>query len=86
MPLRVALLSVAGQGNILTSTTPAAGASTWTHAILSERLYGHNDQGTRVLDTAPPGQGNSIGDVTLHGDAVILSWTLDGTPRALELH
>ena len=32
---------------------------------VSEQLYARDDQGTRVLDTAPPGQGNSIGNVAL---------------------
>jgi WD40-like Beta Propeller Repeat len=75
-----------GQGNLVTSTHPAAGASTWTHATLSERLYSHDDQRTRVVDTAPPGQGNSIGDVSLHGDSLILTWTHDATRRRLALH
>jgi hypothetical protein len=75
-----------GQGNVVTSTDPAGGASTWTHATLIERLYGHDDQGTRVVDTAPPGQRNSIGDVSLDGDSLILSWTHDAGQRQLELH
>jgi hypothetical protein len=75
-----------GQGELVTSTDPARGASTWTHATLSEQLYGHDDEGTRVVDTAPPGQGNSIGDVSLGGDSLILSWTHDATQLQLELH
>jgi hypothetical protein len=74
-----------GQGNVVTSTDPAEGASTWRHATFSERLYGHDDQGTRVVDTAPAGQGNSIDNVSLDGDSLILSWTHDTAQRQLEL-
>ena len=79
-------VAAGGQGELVTSTDPARGASTWTHATLSEQLYGYDDEGTRVVDTAPPGQGNSIGDVSLGGDSLILSWTHDATQRQLELH
>ena len=76
-------------GNILTSTDPTGGANTWTRAAvyppgctlestpcISEQLYAHDDQGTRVVDTAPPGQGNSIGNVAIA--SLVLSWTHDG--------
>jgi hypothetical protein len=74
------------QGSVVTSSDPAAGASSWTHATLSEQLFSHDDQGTRVVDTAPPGPGNSIGNISLHGESLILSWTHDATQRQLELH
>ena len=86
-------------GNILTSTDPSGGANTWTSAAvdipgceppsapcISEQLYARDDQGTRVVDTAPPGKGNSIGDVALTGDSLTLSWTNDGAQRQLDLH
>lgn len=85
-----------GNGNIFTSTDPTGGATTWTGAAvdvpgcapplspcISEQLYAHDDQGTRVLDTAPPGHGNSIGNVAL--DSLVLSWTHDGVQRQLQL-
>ena len=53
---------------------------------MSEQLYARDDQGTRVLDTAPPGHGNSIGNVALDGDSLMLTWTHDGAQRQLELH
>jgi hypothetical protein len=71
-------------GNILTSTAPTGGANPWTSAAvdipgcappsnpcISEQLYARDGQGTRVLDTAPPGHGNSIGNVALDGDSLI---------------
>jgi hypothetical protein len=91
-------LCVAGDrnGNILTSTDPTGGANTWTRAAvyppgctpqstpcISEQLYAHDDQSTRVVDTAPPGQGNSIGNVALN--SLALTWTHDGAQRQLQL-
>jgi hypothetical protein len=38
-----------------------------------------------VVDTAPPGQGTSIGDVALDGDSLTLNWTHDGAQRQLQL-
>jgi hypothetical protein len=92
-------LCVAGDdnGSILTSTNPTGGANTWTRAAVdipgcarqsrpceSEQLYARDDQGTRVVDTAPPGHGNSIGNVALGGDSLVLSWT-HGAQRQVEL-
>ena len=90
-------LCVAGGSNILSSTNPTGGAHTWTPALvvpgcapesfpcISEQLYAHDDLGTRVVDTAPPGQGNSIANVGLSVDSVVLSWTHDGAQRQLQL-
>jgi hypothetical protein len=93
-------LCVAGDqnGNILTSTDPTGGTKTWTSATVdipgcapqsnpctSEQLYARDDQGTRVLDTAPPGHGNSIGNVALDGNSLVLTWTHDSAPRQLGL-
>lgn len=85
-------------GNILTTTNPAGGANGWASAAadipgceprlapcISERLYARDDQGTQVVDTAPPGQGNSIGNVALNRDSTTLSWTHDGVQRQLQL-
>jgi hypothetical protein len=87
-----------GNGNILTSTDPTGGAKTWTTAevdipgcaprsrpCISEQLYGRDDQGARVIDTAPPGHGNAIGSIALDGNSVMLRWTHDGAPRQLAL-
>jgi WD40-like Beta Propeller Repeat len=83
-------------GNILASIDPTGGANTWTGAAvdipgcapqsipcISEQLYARDDQGVRVVDTATPGQGNSIGNVALGSPE--LSWTHDGAQRQLEL-
>jgi hypothetical protein len=95
-----ASLCVAGDqaGNVFTSTSPAGGASAWTSAAVDipgcqpqsapciiEQLYAHDDQGTQVIDTAPPGQGNTIGNVALNGDSLTLSWTHAGAQRQLQL-
>jgi hypothetical protein len=63
-------------------TSPAARQS---RPCESEQLYARDDQGTRVVDTAPPGHGNSIDNVALGGDSLVLSWTHDGAQRQLEL-
>jgi hypothetical protein len=76
-------------GDILTSTDPTGGANAWRSAPLdvpggiSERLLVRDDHGTRVVDTAPPGHGNSIGNVALASR--VLSWTHDGAQRQLHL-
>jgi hypothetical protein len=85
-------------GNILTSIAPTGGANAWTSATvdipgcaapstpcIAEQLYARDGQGIRVLDSAPPGQGNSIGNVALDGDSLMLSWTHDAARRQLQL-
>jgi hypothetical protein len=52
---------------------------------ISAQLYARDDQGTRVLDAAAPGHGNSIGNVALGNDSLILTWTHDGARRRLQL-
>jgi hypothetical protein len=92
-------LCVAGDsnGNVLTSTDPTGGASAWSSApvdmcpspsapCISEGLYARDDQGTRVIDTAPPGHGTSIGNMAFKGDSLTLTWTHDGAQRQLPLH
>jgi hypothetical protein len=92
----VSLCIAADRGNILTSTDPTGSANSWTSTpvdipgcgpqstpCISEQLYARDDQGARVLDTAPPGHGNLIGNVAL--DSLVLSWTHDGAQRQLQL-
>jgi hypothetical protein len=87
-------VAVDQSGNILTSTAPTGGADAWTGATvdipgcppqstpcISEQLVTHDHQGTRVLDMAPPDAGNSIGNIALDGDSLILTWTHDGAQR-----
>ena len=93
-------LCVAGDnnGDVLTSTDPTGGANAWSSASVdvpgcpqpstpctSERLLVRDDHGTEVVDTAPPGHGNSIDNVALNGDSLVLSWTHDGAQRQLQL-
>jgi hypothetical protein len=93
-------LCVAGDelGNIVTSTDPTGGANAWRSAAVDipgcasqttpcslEQLYAHDDQGTRVVDTAPPSQGNPISNVALDGKSSVLSWTHDGAQRQVQL-
>jgi hypothetical protein len=87
-----------GFGNVLTSPDPTGGANSWTRASVdvpgcspqsdpcaSERLFAYDDQGYRMLDTAPPGRENSIGNIALDGNSLTLSWTHDGIQRQLQL-
>lgn len=91
-------VAVDQNGNVLTSTDPTGGASAWTTAAVdmppcasqtsrcfSDQLYARDDQGTRAVDSAPLGDGNLIGNVTLDGDSRVLSWTHDGAPQQLDL-
>jgi hypothetical protein len=93
-------LCVAGDqnGNVVTSTDPTGGANAWTIAAVgvppcaiqssqctAERLYVHDDQGTRPVDSAPLGGGDSIDNVTLDGDSLVLSWTHDGAIQQLQM-
>jgi hypothetical protein len=91
-------LCIAADRNILTSIAPTGGANAWTSATvdipgcaapstpcIAEQLYARDGQGIRVLENAPPGQGNSIGNVALDGDLLMLSWTHDGAQRQLQL-
>jgi hypothetical protein len=79
-------VAVGGDRNIITSTTPTDGANAWNTATvdipgcapplspcMSEQLYARNGQGTRLLDSAPPGHGNSIANVTLADDSPTLT-------------
>jgi len=91
-------VATTNRGDVVTATDPTGGASAWTSAsvdvpgcrpqstpCISEQLYAHDDRGTRVVDTAPPGGGNSIRNVILDGESSLLSWTHDGAQRRLEL-
>jgi hypothetical protein len=92
-------VAVGGPGDVVTSPDPTGGANTWTSAPIdvppgcpqtlapcaSESLFVHDDQGTRVIDTAPPGPINSINNVTLAGDSQLLTWTHDGAQRQLQM-
>jgi hypothetical protein len=95
--LSVSLCVLADQsGNLLASTDPTGGANTWTTAAvdipgcapqsipcISEQLHVRDDEGARVVDTAPPGPGNSIANIALN--SAVLSWTHDGAQRQLQL-
>ena len=84
-------------GNAYTSSDPASAHGTWAVApidglpcaagypCISEQLYAHDDRGTRLIDSAGPGSGNSIGGVRLGGDSLSLTWRHDGAARMLEL-
>jgi hypothetical protein len=85
-------------GYILTSTDPTGGTNAWSFTAVdlpgcpqpsapctSERLMVRDDHGTEVVDTAPRGHGNSIGNVALNGDSLALSWTHASSRRQLQL-
>jgi hypothetical protein len=85
-------------GNIFTSTDPTGGASAWTSSSVdipgcpqtptsctSEQLFTHDDQGSRVIDTTPPGDGSSIANVTFASDSLTLNWTHNAAQQQLQL-
>jgi hypothetical protein len=90
----VALCVGVGGGGVLTSTNPTGGAGAWNFVAvdvpphcapcIAEQLYAHDNQGTRIVDSAPSGSGTVIGNVQLTGDE--LTWTHDGTPHEITLH
>jgi len=53
--------------------------------FVDEQLYARDDQGTRLLDTTPPGHRNAIDNIALNGNSLMLSWTHAGVKRALQL-
>lgn len=48
-----------------------------------EQLYAHDDHGTRLIDSTPPGSGTSLANISVSGD--LLRWTHDGTPHQTAL-
>jgi hypothetical protein len=85
-------------GNVLSSDDPTGGASAWTRAAvdvpdcaamstpcIAETLYARDDHGTRVIDSAAPGEGKSLANVFLAANNTILYWTHDGEPRQAAL-
>jgi hypothetical protein len=53
---------------------------------LAESLNVHDDDGTRIVDSAPAGPGGAIAGVALNAAGTILRWTNAGQPRSLPLH
>jgi hypothetical protein len=91
-------VAIGPNGSFLTSTDPAGGANTWTSETVdvpgcpqtlapcaTEQLFVHDDQGTRVIDTAPRGPIDSLSNITLAGDLPTLNWTHDGARQQLPL-
>jgi hypothetical protein len=84
-------------GAVLTSETPSDPTTYGRVPLLgppqclafpecvAERLYVHDNQGTRVVDTAPAGPGGVIAGITMAPDSTTLSWTNDGEPHSLTL-
>jgi hypothetical protein len=52
---------------------------------ISKQLNTHDESGTRLIDSAPPGSGNVVGNLNLSGDSVTLSWTHSSEQRQLQL-
>jgi WD40-like Beta Propeller Repeat len=91
-------VAVDGKGNVLSSAAPAGGASAWSTAAvdvpdcavqgtpcIGEKLFVHDDHGTSEVDSAAPGSGKQLRNVSLSGDGLVLSWTHDGLPEQLPL-
>ncbi len=85
-------VAVTNGGQVTTSTNPTGGSTDWTTntvdipscgRCLAERIYAHDDQGTRVVDSAPPGSGTSLANLDLVGN--LLTWTHNGMPDQTNL-
>ena len=95
-PSMTLCVAVSNTGDAASSTDPTGGPSTWTDTLIdgpscavntpciTEQLYAHDDQGTRIVDTTGPGSPTSIANIALTGDQ--LTWTRDGTPRSATLN
>jgi hypothetical protein len=96
-PSATMCVAVDRAGNALISTDPAGGAGTWSRTLVdgpdcaayspctSEGLFVHGAGGTRLLDIAPPGAGNSIAGLTLAAESLRVTWTHGGATRAAAL-
>jgi hypothetical protein len=64
----------------------ANGVAAWlaTQSDKSEQLWAHDTQGSRIVDSAPPGSGPVIGNVQLTSSDT-LTWTDNGAPRSVQL-
>jgi hypothetical protein len=54
-------------------------------ACITESLYAHDDTGTHLIDTSTLGNVNTIGHLSLEGNATTLTWTHAGQPRSFTL-
>jgi hypothetical protein len=83
-------------GHVVVSTTPTAGAASWTPALIDgdpcrngspcsvEEIQATDGTGPHTLDTSLlPGPGPFLTGLTLTGD--VLGWSHNGTPRSLTL-
>jgi hypothetical protein len=81
-------VAVNQSGSVFSSTDPAANAaSAWTSAAVdvlpcpsamacsTAQLLAHDDSGTRVVDATTPEAGESITNIALAGDSLVLQWT-----------
>jgi hypothetical protein len=87
-------VAVDGRGNVIGSDDPTGGPGAWRSAAVDvpdcavratpcivEQLYARDDHGSRVIDGTPPGEGNSLANISLSGNSLALTWTHDGVPR-----
>jgi hypothetical protein len=94
-PTGTLCLATDQNGNVLTSTDPAAAAPTWTTAAveipacgacIAEQVYALDDRGRLALDTVQPGPGQVLGNLALAGNSTVLSWTHSGQAESAQLH
>lgn len=88
-------VAVDNLGQVLTSTNPAGGGSTWAIAVVdapacavstgckTERIMAHDSTGIRTLDTTGPGDGTQLQNLTLNDKQ--LSWSHDGNSESAVL-
>jgi hypothetical protein len=82
-------------GNVITSDDPTGGTGAWASALidppscagtptcLATEIYAHDDQGTHLLDKAPPGPASALANLNLSGN--VLTWTHDGSQHQVNL-
>jgi hypothetical protein len=92
------LCTIVDAGHALVSTDPAAGGQSYAStpidgppcflagtACITESLYAHDDTGTHLIDSSMLGNGNTIDQLTLEGNATTLTWTHAGQRRSFTL-
>jgi hypothetical protein len=90
--------AIVDDGHALVSTDPTAGGPSYRStpidgppcflagsACITESLYAHDDTGTHLIDTSTLGNANTIGHLSLEGNATTLTWTHAGQPRSFTL-
>ena len=94
-PTATLCVAVDNEGNVITSTNPTGAGNAWTSRLVdappcapstpcvAENIQAVDTAGTLVIDSTSPGNGTSLANPKLNGDA--LSWTDSGVARQAQL-